>query len=46
MEEFFTPKTFASTFALGMVTKRERSITTPIDEMANLEIFTFYKQRK
>jgi hypothetical protein len=46
MEEVFTTQTFSSTFGPGMVAGGDGPIPTPVDEVSNLELFSFDKQRK
>jgi hypothetical protein len=46
MKEVCTPQLFASMTILGMVTIGENPLYTPIDEVANLEKFTFDRKWK
>jgi elongation factor P hydroxylase len=43
MEEVFTTQTFANNFGSGMVIGGDDPIPTPIDEVVDLELFSFDK---
>jgi hypothetical protein len=46
MEEVYTPQPFSNSFVSCMVTKLEGHIPTPVDDVTNLELFSFDHQKK
>jgi hypothetical protein len=46
MEEVFTTQTFSNTFGLGMVIGGDDPIPSHLDEIVDLELFSFEKKRK